>query len=404
MIRLITYLSLLLLSINPMGITPPMGDIGGFSNEEIYVYLNNVDNPVSIDQIQLEIQVSDDHDGDLTSDIYVVTDNYTPNIDVLGDHLIVFGITDSGGAESTLAITVRNLDVTAPELIVDVESSLNIPQYSHLASNLPRIIAIDGFEGDITSEISITGLELIDTEVLGNHTLIYTVSDSSGNQTIEEFIVSVVDSIPPTIDGPTEIIKRKDTILDGQFYLQYFSAEDDHDSIVTNRIEVISDAYTGNANNPGRYQVIVSVADTQGNYTNHTLYIVVVNEMIPRLIIDKYYWVVESNQLVNDMEFISILQDINDLPNYTYVFTTTYDNYTNFYQSFNTYAKSFSLLSSSGEEFDRDIVLEVVAGDMNVIAEQPGIIEANSKTIIAIFATIGVLGLFAIGLIKSGKK
>jgi len=367
------------------------------------VYINNVEDPHSIEKImsELDLSVFDEEDGDLTHEVYVVFDNYSENMSKLGDHIIVFGVTDSANTEVTFAVTVRNVDVTEPVISVEVESTLNIAQYSILAANLPNIIATDSYEGDLTPEMSIVGLELIDTDVLGNYTLIYTVSDSSGNQVAETFTVSVVDSTNPEMIGPSEIIKRSDTILDGTFYLQYFSATDDTDGIISNRIEVITDGYVGNASNPGTYQVVVSVSDIQGNFTNHNLTIKVVKDMIPRLIIDKFYWVVENDHKFIDSEFITTLKFIGDLPNYTYIFTTTFDNYTNSYRDLDTYQKNFALLSNTGEEFDKEIILEVIEANTNIVDQEPGFVATNSGVITAAVITVVVMGLFIVGLVKT---
>ena len=366
-----------------------------------YTYFNNVDNPSTVEDIKAELTVFDHEDGDLTDNIYVVLDNYTGNEAVLGDHLIVFGVEDSGGIETTVAITIRNVDINAPEFVIEAESTLNIPQFSRLSSNLPRIKAIDSFEGDLSHEVSITGLELIDTNIIGSYTLIYSVSDSSGNQTIETFIVQVVDSTNPEIVGVSEIIKRADTILDGSFYLDYFSATDDQDGIITNKIQIVSNEYIGNANNTGTYKVVLKVSDDQGNYADHILTIKVVKDMIPQLIIDKYYWVVENDYKIENNDFIDTLKFVGDLPNYTYVFNTTYDNYSNAYTQLDNYQKDFSLQSSTGEEFEREIVLEVVPSDSNIVESSPSFIESNSRYLLGggLFVVVGVL--FIIGLKKS---
>jgi hypothetical protein len=390
-------LSILFVALTLIG-TPSSVFATGFENDP-YVYLNSVDNPSTVEQIKAELTVFDVEDGDLTASIYIVSDNYTGNEDVLGDFVVVYGVTDSGGTEVTQAIIVRNVDIIAPEFVIDVPSTLRIPQYSYLPSNLPQIKAIDSFEGDITSEVTITGLDLIDTEILGTYNLIYSVSDSSGNQTSETFVVYVVDSIAPELTGPTSIIKRSNIILDGQFYLEYYSAIDDHDGIVTNRIDVVNDNYLGNASKPGTYTVVVTVADTEGNYTNQTLTIIVVDDMLPRLIIDKYYWVVDNNYKFTDDNFINTLRFQDDLPNLTYIFTTTYDNYSNSYNNLGTYQKNFSLRSSSGEEFTREVILEVVESSANIVDENPSFIESYWKQI-----TGGIVGVVAIAVVVIGIK
>lgn len=361
---------------------------------------NDVDNPYTIEYIQSTFTAEDVVDGDVSGEIYIVLDNYSDNERNLGDYIIVFGVKDSTEQETTYSLIIRNIDVNDPYFEVEVESTLNIPQYSVLSANLPRIIAIDLHDGDITHDISIQGLSAIDTGTLGTHELIYKVSDSSGNEITQTFTVEVVDSTSPVIDGVDKIVKRADVILDGEFFLSYFSASDDHDGIVSNRIQIISNEYLGHANDPGTYQIVVSVTDEQGNFANHTFEIIVVKSMLAHLIIDDFYWVIPNNRLIDDNDFISILKDTDNLPNYEYIFTTTYDNYSNFYEAIGTYSKTFELKSSTGEEFTRDIILQVVQSDHNLIPEEPGFLETNGKTVIG-GTVIGLIVIFVIyGAVK----
>jgi len=365
------------------------------------VLFNDVDDPYTIDEIQGLITANDDIDGDITHKIFVVLDNYSENTDVFGDFVVIFGVIDSGDQETQIAITVRNVDVNPPEFVLQAESTLNIPQYSLLGANLPQIKAIDLFDGDITSEVAISGLTNIDTDILGEHVLTYTVQDSFGNITSEQFTVKVVDSNSPVLTGIDEIVKRADYILDGQFFLSYFTAEDDHDGIISNRIEILDDEYIGNANVPGTYSVTVSVSDLQGNEARHTFKIKVVKDMLPHLIIDDYYWVVPNNHKFIENDFIDTLKFIDNLPNYTYVFTSTYDNYSAFYETIGTFQKNFSLLSSTGLEYQRDIILEIVPSHENIVEQEPGFMETNKNMIIGGTIFVVVLGLFFYGLSKS---
>ena len=79
----------------------------------------------------------------------------------------------------------------------------------------------------------------------------------------------------------------------------------------------------------------------------------------------------------------------------------TYDNYSNAYTQLDNYQKDFSLQSSTGEEFEREIVLEVVPSDSNIVESSPSFIESNSRYLLGggLFVVVGVL--FIIGLKKS---
>lgn len=346
--------------------------IVGASSDSLVIF-NDVNNPKTVEQFKYEIGATDVQDGDISNNIYIIIDNYTGNETTLGDFVVVYGVTDTLGAEASFAATVRNVDVGRPEIIVVVESTLKIPQYSNLESNLPNIKAIDPYEGDITSAMVIQGLDEIDTSINGSYDLTYSVSDSSGNTVSKSVTVHVVDAVIPVIDGPSKIIKRSDTILDGQFFMEYFSSYDDQDGVITDRLQIVSDTYLGNASNEGTYKVIISATDDQGNEKIHTLTIEVVSNMIPKLIIDKYHWVVSNDHQITNDEFVNILQGIEDLPNYTYLFTNQSDTYTDSYDSYDSFQKSFNLLSNSGIEFDRRITLEVTETNENIIIANPNL-------------------------------
>lgn len=125
--------------------------------------------------------------------------------------------------------------------------------------------------------------------------------------------------------------------------------------------------------------------------------------MIPNLIIDQYYWEIPNNTLLKDTDFINTLKAIGDLPNYTYVFTTTFDNYSNFFERIDKYQKNFELISSSGNEYERDIILDVVESEFNIVEQEPGFFEVNTKYIFGGIAFVVIGIFFFIGIRQSLK-
>ncbi|AIO19260.1 hypothetical protein KQ51_01383 [Candidatus Izimaplasma bacterium HR1] len=341
----------------------------GFEDSD-YVYINNVDSPKTVEEIQTELTATDPFDGDLTLEIYVVFDNYTGNESSLGDFIVVYGVTDSGDIETTIAITVRNVDVSPPEFVV-VHESLTIHEGSNLSLNLPDITATDIFEGDLTEEIEITGLDLVDPDVIGEYNLIYSVSDSSGNNITQTFVLSVIDGVAPILTGPEEIIKRADYILASDFYLEMYSAYDNVDGTLTSEIEVVGDNYLGNANVPGTYEVILRITDDSGNITSKTLLITVSNSINALMIIDDYDFYVSNQDLFTEAEIIAELKSIGDLSNANYIVEKTKDTYTDTFDSLGLHEFNFNLLSDDGNEYLREIDFHVISSDINLVVEDP---------------------------------
>jgi len=123
--------------------------------------------------------------------------------------------------------------------------------------------ANDDVDGDITANIVVTGS--VDTEVLGQHTITYTVSDSASNTSTairDVFVVeaTTTDNILPVIfiTGGTPI-----TILEGGVYTELgATATDDVDGDITANIVVTGSV---NTNTVGVYTITYTVSDTALN-------------------------------------------------------------------------------------------------------------------------------------------
>ena len=60
-------------------------------------------------------------------------------------------------------------------------------------------VADDIEDGILTDQIIISGVSLINTNILGSYTVQYSVTDSSGNTTIANRTVEVIDTTPPQL-------------------------------------------------------------------------------------------------------------------------------------------------------------------------------------------------------------
>jgi len=351
-----------------------------------------------VEEIQSHIYASDDTDGNLTSSIYVVLDNYTANKTVLGDYNIIFGVTNSNGLESTITVTVRNIDVNAPEIIINDEFSLNIPVGTEFNTALLNISAIDSFEGDVSDNIIILGT--IDTSTFGTYTFTVTSSDSSGNEVSQTINLQVVDASAPTLEGPTEIIKNASYILDSEFYLDYFEAMDNIDGDLTSNITVVSNDYVGNANTKGTYTVVLRVEDSAGNPAQKELIIIVKEEFVPLIVIDKYDITLANGTSLTDKNIIDLLKSFDDIPNDSFTLTNINDEYTENSTVLGTYLKSISLHSASGQDYDRDITINVIDYDHEVFDADPTTFEEAIVLLKKWWWVLGIVILIGVGLIK----
>ena len=101
--------------------------------------------------------------------------------------------------------TVNVTEDTLPVISLIGESSLTIEVFSSYNDN--GATAIDNYDGDITNLIVSTGD--VDPSILGVYTILFNVSDSSGNTAIGvSRSVNVVDTTAPIISiiGDSSII------------------------------------------------------------------------------------------------------------------------------------------------------------------------------------------------------
>ena len=122
---------------------------------------------------------TDNVDGDLTSSIVV---GGLPDTNVPGEYTITYNVTDAAGnAAATVTRTVIVPDTTPPVITLLGDASINIDQGSTYED--AGATATDNVDGDLTSSIVVGGLP--DTNVPGEYTITYNVTDSAGNAATE---------------------------------------------------------------------------------------------------------------------------------------------------------------------------------------------------------------------------
>ncbi len=127
-------------------------------------------------------------------------------------------------------------------------------------------IAVDGFDGDITSSIVITGV--VDTSAPGTYIITYTVTDAAGyTSTVERTVI--VTALP--VSGTPIITITGFNPITAALGLSYVdagaTASDPEDGDITGEIAATSDVDTGTV---GIYSVVYEVTDGDGNTATST--------------------------------------------------------------------------------------------------------------------------------------
>ena len=222
--------------------------------------------------VELGANAFDIPDGDVSDQISI---SESINTSVLGSYSVQYSIIDSDGNSTVLFRAVQVSDTTSPSIELIGNEQMTIEVNGSFAD--PGATATDTFEGDLTDQISDSGT--VDTTSLGNYTITYQVSDSSGNTAIVSREVSVSDATAPVISltGLSPV-----TIEVGTTYAdEGATATDDFQGDLTASISDISNV---DSTTVGSYSVVYNVSDSSGNAANQVTRIVeVVDSQAPAL-------------------------------------------------------------------------------------------------------------------------
>jgi len=178
---------------------PPVISIFG----EALISINQFSNFSDPGAVATDIQ-----EGDISSSIIVTGEVNTEEVGVYG---IAYNVADSEGNNAfAVTRTVTILDATSSSITLIGDENLTVEGGSTYQD--PGISAIDNVDGDISNNVVITCTVapentnsivtgLIDTFVLGEYILVYTISDSAGNSSSISRTITVVDTTPPEIIG-----------------------------------------------------------------------------------------------------------------------------------------------------------------------------------------------------------
>lgn len=135
---------------------------------------------INIKDADFQYSSFDNYDGDITNRMTVEykTDK------------IVLCSSDSSGNKSTAEIKIQFVkDTEFPIITLSGPSNIFLMAYSEYTD--PGFSASDNIDGDITHKVKISGTDELD--YTGNHTIVYSVTDTSGNTTEKHRNVYVYD-------------------------------------------------------------------------------------------------------------------------------------------------------------------------------------------------------------------
>lgn len=325
-------------------------------------YVTNVNTPISVDTLKTMLRAYDETDGNV--EIYVVSDNYSANKNIVGGpYNVVYGAKDASENEATITIQVYVVDTTAP-----VISGTN----SYI-SNMSSPISLETIKGNLSvSDNYDTGLTInlvednwsANKDKKGTYSIIYNATDSSGNVS-SNFIVSVQnkDDIKPVITGTNEYNVSNTTEIAIDTIISDLTATDNVDGKISISIASIqSNEYTENKYTVGSYDIVFVVADSSNNFSDE--FVVTVNvfdNIAPVFYVSGNFVAVDADTVLTREQLIQIIAQMNNIETTALSnVTCSYDTYTKNATKVGTYRVILSYNYNNGSVINVDTDIKVV--------------------------------------------
>lgn len=267
-------------------------------------FVTSIDDPNPVSYFQGFLKAIDETDGDITSRIYVVSDDYTANTNQLGIYKIVFGVKDLSNNESQLETFVTILDNTKPVITGNTATvQISYTKTYDVQAFRATLTATDNYDTIPNSAITILSDNYTSNKTkLGTYTVVFEAKDTSNNSITFTKNIEVIDDIAPVFNGSTTITKNSNTILTLNQIKGQLTATDFIEGNKTDQIRVIEDNFTGNGNKVGSYTVTFEVADSKGNKATRVVTVTVSDKLGP-------VWFIQDGVSINLVPPASITRE-----------------------------------------------------------------------------------------------
>lgn len=188
------------------------------------------------------------------------------------DFYVNYSIGASGPFNVPSASLDFRVDTTPPNLSLNGDNPLTLEVFSSYAE--AGASAADNLDGDLTADISINSSE-VNTNVLGDYIVYYSVTDSTGNNASATREVHVVDTTPPVVGVPGGITMEA-TGANGSVVEFEANASDNYDE----EVWVSCNYNSGETFAIGNTTVMCNSTDSNGN-TGYGSFDVIIRDTTP---------------------------------------------------------------------------------------------------------------------------
>lgn len=372
-------------------------------------FVSNVADPKDASYFMQFLSAYDETDGDVTSSLKIIQDNYTANKSKLGNHTFTVEASDNSGNKTTAIINVRVVDIDKPVITGNSTTATIGYKETYNIENFRKTLNVsDNYDQMTNADIKLKSDNYTANKTkLGTYTVVFHAKDKSGNEGTFSKDIKVIDNVKPTFSGPSVISTSNNTILTEAEIRAQITAHDDIDGNITNRIELVEDNYTGNGNKVGSYNIRYSVKDNANNIEYFNVDIQRTDKIPPSI------WVEDGVSIRTNIDtpisydiIIDILQATGQIKvNASTTFSFPLDEYTGNESEPGIYAMSVKARSTDGNEsiFNLSIVV--------LDTEDDGGIDVNPDFSFPVFLkdnwywfAIGAVGLIGVVAISTRKR
>jgi hypothetical protein len=236
-------------------------------------------NVYTAEEIKNMLTASDNYDNLTTTDIEIMTDNYTAFNNIIGEYSITFRLVDSSDNETIHVQPIEVVDESSPIFSGNINYQVSYSQKLSLEGIKSNLSVIDDYDE--------SGLEIVldsdnyssNYNTIGNYEVIFSCTDSSGNKTTQLISINVVDEIGPLIYLDSSIIQTyTDTVLGLEDFVNLLNATKELDNTQPYFVTIRYDSYSKSANTPGNYNLYLDFEDGYGKIISKDFQIKVIEK------------------------------------------------------------------------------------------------------------------------------
>ncbi len=270
----------------------------------------NIDNIISIEEIESRYTAYDEVEGDVTNRLVFDT-NYEPYDYYLGQFYITISVSDSVGNVNTIVDIIQVIDVTAPviDVVSNKEITVNTPFTSEDAYKL-----FNCKDNSFYCKVTYDDHYNSKYNAVGQYYITATAVDGSNNMTSATLNISVVDKIKPTLnfkDTSQTNIKADHRLSDDEIK-NLFCVTDNYYSLSSN--DIVIEENTCNGIQGQKYILKISVTDGSGNKQEFTTDYYLLDTTAPTIFVTGAIYVPEGVSYTNE-EILKLLKEAGIIPN-----------------------------------------------------------------------------------------